>query len=256
MVRLTGQTVEERSDAVVGFAGSEDAAIRAADGLRRHFAGGVSAEVRPIADLDWTVRWQEGLEVRQVGRLRLGPSWLLEPGPTDLVVDPEMAFGSGEHGSTRGALTLLDRHLKPGGTVLDLGSGSGILAIAAVKLGAERALGIEIDDEAIPVAEGNARRNQVAERTHFVVGDAAILAPLAGPAALVVSNILRTVNETLLEPIARSLAPGGVAIYAGMEESEAAMFRPLLSAAGWRPFDEIVDAGWWAVAARRDGADR
>ena len=83
------------------------------------------------------------------------------------MLDPETAFGSGEHGSTRAALTLLERHLVPGHRVLDLGSGSGILAIAAVKLGAAMAIGIENDAEANEVARRNAERNGVSPPSSF-----------------------------------------------------------------------------------------
>ena len=77
-------------------------------------------------------------------------------------IDPESAFGSGEHGSTRGALALLERRIAAGDRVLDLGSGSGILAIAAVELGARSAIGIEVDADALPIAEANARKNRAA----------------------------------------------------------------------------------------------
>jgi ribosomal protein L11 methyltransferase len=135
--------------------------------------------------------------------------------------------------------------------VLDLGSGSGILSIAAVALGAARAVGVEVDAESIPVAELNAERNRVAERVRFVLGDAADVAPLLAPVDLVLSNILRVVNIALLPEIHASLRPGGLAIFSGMEEPEEPLFLPQLSAAGFTVMDEARDAGWWAVAARR-----
>ncbi len=251
LVALTGHAVEERDTMVLGYAADQDAAESARAGLTAEFGAAVTITTRPVPETDWTTAWRDGLAVRTVGRLRLGPSWLLAPGPDTVVIDPEMAFGSGEHGSTRGALLLLDRFLGPGARVVDLGSGSGILTIAAVKLGARSALGIEVDDEAVPVSEANALANGATERTRFLVGDAAILAPLAGPAEVVVSNILRNVNQTLLEPIVAALAPGGIAIFAGMEAPEAPLFRPVLAERGFEILDETVDQGWWSVAARR-----
>ena len=174
---------------------------------------------RPLDKVDWSIRWRDGLAARQFGRLVVTPSWIpVARGPDEptVVLDPEMGFGTGEHGSTRGALTLLERHLAPGDRVLDLGSGSGILAIAAAKLGAASAIGIEMDDESNPIARQNAERNAVAGVVHFLDGDAALLAPLAGPAELILSNILRNVNVTLLPVIHRSLAPNGIAIFSGM----------------------------------------
>lgn len=253
LVGRTGHAVEERDDGLLtGFA-ADDAD---ADRLLAELAGGVTvaatAARRPLQPVDWSVRWREGLGPRRIGRLTVAPSWCSLPdanGPV-VVLDPEMAFGSGEHGSTRTALTLLDRHLAAGDRVLDLGSGSGILAIAAVKLGAARATGIESDAEANVVAERNAERNQVADRVQFLEGDAAVLSPLTAPAELICSNILRSVNAALLPAIAGALAPGGRVIFAGMESSESALFEPVLAAAGFVAFDDATDAGWWGVAAR------
>jgi ribosomal protein L11 methyltransferase len=135
--------------------------------------------------------------------------------------------------------------------VLDLGSGSGILAIAAIKLGAARAIGIEIDPEANEVATRNAARNGVSDRVEFLEGDAATLAPLVGPADLLLSNILRVVNTALLPVIARALRPGGFAIFSGMEQREAEDFRRTLTDAGFQLVQETLDAGWWGVAAER-----
>jgi len=146
---------------------------------------------------------------------------------------------------------LLDRHLQPGDVVLDLGSGSGILAIAAARLGAARATGVELDAEAEPVALGNALRNGVADRVDFVTGDALALAPLLGPVELVLSNILRAANVELLPAIAAALAPEGVAIFAGMEREERELFLPALAEAGFVWLDEAADGAWWAVVARR-----
>lgn len=252
IAQTTGQAVEERSDGtVMGYTDTEAAARHAGGLVGERFGPGVTWTVSPVGSVDWSTRWRDGLTARRIGRLLVTPSWLgHEPGPDTVVVDPEMAFGTGEHGSTRGALALLDRWLRPGDRVLDLGSGSGILTIAAAKLGAGTALGIEIDDEALPVAERNAVVNRVDPTVKFVVGDAALLAPLAAPVELVVSNILRTVNLQLLAPIRQALTSGGLAIFAGMETPEAELFRPVLEERGWTVVDEVVDESWWSVAAR------
>ena len=101
------------------------------------------------------------------------------------------------------------------------------------------------------MAVRNAEQNGVAAACQFLDGDAALLAPLLGPVDLLLSNILRNVNVTLLPAIHDALAPGGVAIFSGMEEGEAQLFRPVLAPAGFVVEDEVLDAGWWAVAARR-----
>jgi ribosomal protein L11 methyltransferase len=254
LVARTGQAVEERDDGtLVTFAEDE----RAADALVAALAAAgdvpVESSRRRLEAVDWTTRWRDGLGPRTFGRLTVVPSWieaLRSDGPT-VVLDPESAFGSGEHGSTRAALALLERHLRPGDRVLDLGSGSGILAIAAVKLGAAAAVGIENDPEAGPVALRNAERNGVTDAVQILEGDAGDLAPLLGPADLLLSNILRTVNTALLPAIVSALRPGGLAIFSGMETMEAAAFRPVLAASGLVERDQVTDAGWWAVAAAR-----
>ncbi len=254
LVATTGQAIEERPDGtLVGFAPDDAEAERLRLGLQQRFGQDVRVQFRPLEATDWTVRWRDGLGPRRVGRVTLLPTWGTPPEDAGIVVtiDPEMAFGSGEHGSTRAALALLDRHVRPGDLVLDLGSGSGILAIAAVRLGARRAIGIEVDPEAMPVALRNADRNGVAAQVTFIEGDAGLLAPLAGPARVIVSNILRGPNIELLPAIAGALADDGVAIFSGMERPEAELFRPALAAAGFRALDEVVDEAWWSVAAGR-----
>ena len=256
LVARTGQAVEERDDGtLVTFAPDE----RAADELIAELelaADGFAPETsrRRIEPVDWSIRWRDGLGSRSFGRLTVTPSWTTHQVDSDgpiVVLDPEMAFGSGEHGSTRIALSLLERFVRPGDLVLDLGSGSGILALAAVKLGSARAVGIENDAEANVVARRNASRNGVEGSVEFLDGEAGDLAPLVGPADVILSNILRSANTALLPAIAQALAPGGTAIFSGMEVSEAPLFLPALDSAGFAALEEATDTGWWGVAARR-----
>ncbi len=253
LVERTGQSVEERDDGtVVTFAPDGDSADQLVSAIAKYDRE-TRVTRRALEDHDWSVRWRDGLGPRRLGRLVIVPSWIpYAAGPDDAVViiDPETAFGSGEHGSTRAALTLLERHLRPGDRVLDLGSGSGILAIAAARLGARTAVGIEIDPEAAPVAEKNAERNTVQDRTRFLTEDA-VVAPLLGPVDLVCSNILRLINEGFLPEIRLALRPGGLAIFSGMQADEADLFRPALMRAGFTVKDEIVDEAWWAVVGSR-----
>jgi ribosomal protein L11 methyltransferase len=255
LVARTGVAVEERDDGtLVTFAADEGAAEALMEAIESSGGPPVETARRPLDSVDWSTRWREGLGPRRLGRVTVVPSWSAEAeqiGPGSIVLDPEMAFGSGEHGSTRAALILLDRWLKEGDRVLDLGSGSGILAIAAVKLGAARAIGIEHDPEANEVAVRNVRRNGVADRVELLDGDAGVLGPLVGPVDLLLSNILRTVNAALLPAIRSSLGPRGIAIFSGMEQAEADDFRTELAGKGFTVAEEVVDAGWWAVAARR-----
>ncbi len=253
LVARTGQAVEERDDGtLVTFAPDEAAAEALVLQLEHEVDATARTARRLLEPVDWSTHWRTGLGPRRFGRLTVVPSWLPEVTPNNhtVVLDPETAFGSGEHGSTRAVLTLLEQHLRPGQRVLDLGSGSGILAIAAVKLGASRAIGIETDPEANEVAARNAARNRVADEVRFLEGDAGVLAPLAGPADVILSNILRTANTALLPAITEALVPGGLAIFSGMEQGEAPEFLQALRGAGFSVVQESVDTGWWGVAGR------
>src|SRR5215208_1409801 len=149
LVARTGQAVEELDDGtLVAFAPDQQAADHLIAELERNADAPLKTWSHRVETEDWSTRWREGLGARQLGGLTIIPSWLPEASDPDrltIVLDPETAFGSGEHGSTRAALALLGRLLRPGNRVLDLGSGSGILAIAAIKLGAVNAIGIDTD---------------------------------------------------------------------------------------------------------------
>jgi len=254
LVAHTGQAVEEREDGTLVSVVPDAGAAEALLGSLTEQGTDVRASRRKLDTIDWSTSWRHGLAPRSFGPLTVVPSWVAyraKPGESVLVLDPESAFGSGEHGSTRAALQLMVELVRTGDTVLDLGSGSGILSIAAARLGAARAVGIELDAEAIVVAERNAERNRVTDRVGFVAGDARLLVPLLGPADLVVANILRKVNVELLPAIRDALKPGGRAIFSGMEEGEAALFRPELADGGFRELRATTDAGWWAVAVER-----
>ena len=145
------------------------AAVRAADGRSVIESGAV-------VSVDWSIAWRDRLVSHPVGRLTIAPPWLAgssDPSTT-VIVDPGMAFGTGDHATTRGVLRLMQQVIRAGDVVADLGSGSGVLAIAAAKLGASRVAAIEIDPDAIANAEENVVRNDVAGQVTVLEGDARV----------------------------------------------------------------------------------
>jgi ribosomal protein L11 methyltransferase len=161
-----------------------------------------------------------------------------------------MAFGTGEHATTRGVLRLMQAIIRPGDVVADLGAGSAVLAIAAAALGAARVAAIEMDGEAIGNAEENVARNAVGNRVHVIHGDAAVLLPLLAPVRVVLANIISSVLIELLPAIGAALTDDGAAVVSGILTVERDHMLTVLGAGGWRVTDEIAEGEWWSVAVR------
>lgn len=222
-------------------------AVRAAD-------DGAGLETREVPPVDWSIAWRERIVVHAVGALTVAPPWLadgLDPARS-IIVDPAMAFGTGDHPTTRGVLRLMQGIVREGDSIADLGAGSAVLAIAAAKLGASRAVAIELDHEAISNAEENVARNGVSEPVTVIEGDAALLLPLIAPVRVVFANIISSVLRELLPVIQRSLTDDGVAILSGILDQERAMMLELFGAgSGWRVMAEDAEGEWWSVAISR-----
>ncbi len=244
--------VQELPDALVTHAHGPDDANRF-ERAALAVASDVSVEKEPLAISDWSERWKHALTVQRVGRLRLAPTWLaadLDPATT-VVIEPGMAFGTGDHATTRSVVRLLQDVVRAGDRVADLGAGSAVLAIAAAKLGASRVAAIELDPDAIENAEENVRRNGVGERVAIVEGDAASLLPLVAPVRVVTANIISSVLIDLLPTIAASLEPGGCAILSGILTSERPIMLDHLARTGWHVAAEIEEGEWWSASVER-----
>lgn len=209
------------------------------------------------ADRDWSAEWRRGLGARRVGeRFVVTPSWITpetRPGDRVIVIDPEMAFGTGEHATTRAALRLLERVVRPGHDVLDVGTGSAILAIGAALLGAARVLAVEADADAIGNARDNVARNGVAGRVEVVhaLVDDAFLAPHPASFDVIVANVLSGVLLPLLPAFHGSARPGGHVILGGILATEADAMRRAATDAGLRILAEDVEEEWWSVLCGR-----
>jgi ribosomal protein L11 methyltransferase len=200
---------------------------------------------------DWSTAWREGLGPVSISpRLALRPSFASydpEPGQHVLLVDPGQAFGTGHHASTRLALALLDRALaaRPGARVLDVGTGSGILALAAAALGAREAVGFDVDAVAVREARANAESNGVGDRVRLFAGTVDALGEQQFD--LVVANLLRRELLPLASAIAAHLVRGGVAVLSGLLEEERAAIEASLSSVGLIVAEE---------RSERDGGER
>ncbi|MEP6509343.1 MAG: 50S ribosomal protein L11 methyltransferase, partial [Gemmatimonadales bacterium] len=162
-----------------------------------------------------------------------------------------MAFGTGEHATTRGVARLLQNLSPMPANVVDIGAGSAVLAICAAKLGASRVVAVELDEDAIGNAEQNVIANNVEDRVHVIQGDATTLLPLLAPVQLVLANIISTVLKELLPIIAESLAPGGHAILSGILQTETEVMLGEIEKGGWTVIAEDREDAWWSVLIAR-----
>jgi ribosomal protein L11 methyltransferase len=250
--------------------------VPAGDELAAHAAQAAAAEVaealghlqafglRPIGELrtrtvrevDWADSWKAFFPVMRVGRrLVVAPTWRRHtPAPDDVVLalDPGMAFGTGLHPTTRLCLVGLESLADDGrlrdASVLDVGCGSGILAIAALKLGAATALGVDTDPIAVASTTANAGRNGLADRLTARQGS---LPTNGGPFDVVLANLVAGVLVPLAHPLGAEMRPGGIVLASGIFEHREAEVASAFQAAGLHVADRMSDGDWVALALRR-----
>jgi ribosomal protein L11 methyltransferase len=228
------------------------------------FEGLAVGRPEPVPERAWSEAWKEGLEAIVISpRLLVRPSFAPAPAGfagRELVIDPGQAFGTGGHASTRLALEGIAGLPEPalaGARVLDVGCGTGVLALAALTLGAGRALGCDLDPLATAAAREAARANGLAARLALFTGSLGALGPrAAGRFALVVANLLRRELEPLLGAIARAARPEGYVILSGLlaserERIEAALRALGLDGAGAHASTDAAGDAWLALVARR-----
>ena len=200
--------------------------------------------VRTVEDVDWTEAWREHYVPQRIGRVVIVPSWADEPigdGEVAIILDPGMAFGTGLHPTTRGCLEMLQQVTPMPLSVLDIGSGSGILGLAALLLGAERMAAMDTDALAVEATLQNATRNGLAERVSAWRGT--LEAEPIGSYGLVLANLVAAVLIDLAPRLAAHLGPDGALVAGGIIEPRA---REVLAA--------LAEARL-AVGARRDDGE-
>lgn len=212
----------------------------------------LSLSVRMADDKEWS-SWKQSFKPFRLGtRMLVTPTWE-EPDalPEDIVIriDPGQAFGTGQHTTTASCAFMLERYIEGGERVLDVGTGTGILAIASVLLGAEEATGVDIDSTAVRCAAENAAANGVSDRVKIVKGD--MLKGMDGPYRVIVANILADPVMEIAPTAFRLLCGGGYYITAGYVQKSEADVKKALECAGFEIADRIQDGDWVSLAARK-----
>lgn len=205
------------------------------------------------AQEDWEILWRRGLGVRRISpRLLVVPSWeTVEPSPGEIPIylDPGMAFGTAEHATTRGCLRQLDKRVVPGARIADVGAGSGILSIAAAKLGAESVTALELDPMSCETALENLAKNGVEDRVTVLTARVEGRAVLPGaPFHGIVANLQSHLLRPLFSTFRASLSPGGWLIVSGVLDGQQNEIFPQASLEGFVFVEEDQEGDWWTGA--------
>jgi ribosomal protein L11 methyltransferase len=237
------------------FASVLEAKVRAyLDGLRElGFESPTDVSVVALADENWADAWRAHFTPRLVGRrLLILPPWETPSanGRTVITIDPGRAFGTGHHGSTIGCLEALESVIERDGPsgMIDLGTGSGILAIAAARLGVRAVLAVDDDPDAVAAAVANVARNHVADRIRCVLADAARFDE--SPAPLMVANLLSAAHRRLGARYARALLPGGTLLLGGILDGEGPDVAAALGDHGFVSRESLSVEGWTTLELR------
>ena len=224
-----------------------EAAVIAANGLE----DAVLFPLEALSD-EWKENWKKFFKPTRVSeRFVVRPPWEAHdaPLPTDIeiVIEPGMAFGTGTHETTRLCLRALDQMMRPGLTVLDVGTGSGVLSVAAAKLGASRIVAIDVEADSLAATLENAERNGVAA---VIAASLTPLEDVPGRFELVVANILATVLVEVSETLVPRLAPGGVLLLSGILDVDAGAVTAEYLRRGLEFMEQTQDRDWVALRFR------
>jgi ribosomal protein L11 methyltransferase len=208
---------------------------------------------RTMQEEDWAEAWKEHYDIERVGNVVIRPAWMeytAKDGEVVVSIDPGMAFGTGQHATTRMALQALQDLIKPGDFVLDLGTGSGILALAAAKLGAGNVLATDIEEQAVAAARFNAAGNDALAKVAIVHGSIEG-ASMFGSFDLILANINAATLQQLARKIAAALKPNGRLVAGGVIEEKELLTRTELGLAGLMLEKQLEDGDWRTLILRK-----
>jgi ribosomal protein L11 methyltransferase len=221
--------------------------------LLQTISSNASVRFREIVDQNWNKQWEKSVQPIEVGeRFVIKPSWCKYENRANRIIiqiDPKMAFGTGYHETTRLTLHLLEQYVQTGCRVLDVGTGTGILAIAAVKLGAVSAIAIDNDEWAITNARENIGINRVADRIE--VADKPVSAIPSASIDLITANLTLSTNVEMLSEFNPILSPGGSVLLSGFLTSDRETMKTHLQANRFEISEELTENEWSAIAAHK-----
>lgn len=238
------------------YISNEENPFEAVAYLKERYASvGIPCEIDTgnISEKEWADNWKKFFKTTEIGeKLVIRPSWEEydnKDGRKVLSIDPGAAFGTGTHATTRMCLALLEKYVKDGTTLLDIGSGSGILSIAAVLIGAAHADGVDIDPVAVKVAAENAEMNNISEKVTYIKGD--LCDKISGKYDVVCANIVADVIISLLENVDRYMKDGGVFICSGIIDVREDDVRAAFDKFGFTVADDAVCENWRAFVLKK-----
>jgi ribosomal protein L11 methyltransferase len=215
-----------------------------------------------IQEEEWADAWKQYFKPTHISeRLVIKPTWETyeaKPHETIIELDPGMAFGTGTHATTALCMRTLERVVKPGDHVIDVGTGSGILAVTAIRLGAEHVLALDLDPVAVSSAKENVKLNHVSDQVTVQQSDLLGALKTGGndtgvrlPVQLVVANILAEIIIMFVDDVYQALVPGGTYVASGIITSKEQDVAKALKTAGFEMDDRFEENGWVALSARK-----
>lgn len=208
--------------------------------------------VTEISNKNWNEEWERTIQpISVTENIIITPSWHPVPDSEKIVltIDPKMTFGTGYHETTRLMLRMMEQYIRPGHTVLDIGTGTGILAIASIRLGAAEAVAVDTDELTMDNGPENALRNNVTDRVHFRIGSIEVVPEQYFD--VILANIIRTTIIELMDAMMAKVAPSGTLLLSGLLIGDRDFMTTEVHKRGWRVVSVLQENEWIGMAVQR-----